>query len=49
MKKINLKVVILILGITPLSCSNIKMAFNLNEIERSRVLKNTDEYLSEVP
>ena len=30
MKKINLKVVILILGITPLSCSNIKMAFNLN-------------------
>ena len=49
MKKINLKVVILILGITPLSCSNIKMAFNLNEIERSRVLKNADDYLSEVP
>ena len=49
MKKINLKVVILILGITPLSCSNIKMAFNLNEIERSRVLKNADDYLSKVP
>jgi len=49
MKKISLKVIILFIGITAISCSNIKMAFNLNEIERSRVLKNADAYLNELP
>ena len=49
MKKISLKVVMLFIGITAISCSNIKMAFNLNEIERSRVLKNADAYLNELP
>ena len=49
MKKISLKVVVLFIGITAISCSNIKMAFNLNEIERSRVLKNADTYLNELP
>ena len=49
MKKISLKVVLLFIGITFTSCSNIKMAFNLNEIERSHVLKNADAYLNELP
>ena len=49
MKKLKLKVVIIIIGFTVFSCSNIKMAFNLNEIERSRVLKNADAYLNELP
>jgi hypothetical protein len=49
MKKIKLKFFILIFGFTVFSCSNIKMAFNLNEIERSRVLKNADAYLNELP
>ena len=49
MKKISIKVVVLFIGITAISCSNIKMAFNLNEIERSRVLKNADTYLNELP
>ncbi|MSP85586.1 MAG: alginate lyase [Flavobacteriaceae bacterium] len=49
MKKVKLKVIILFIGFSVLSCSNIKMAFNLNEIERSRVLKNADAYFNEVP
>jgi hypothetical protein len=49
MKKIKLKVLILSIGFTVFSCSNIKMAFNLNEIERSRVIKNADAYLNELP
>jgi hypothetical protein len=49
MKKISLKVVMLFIGITAISCSNIKMAFNLNEIERSRVLINADAFLNELP
>ena len=49
MKKISLKVVLLFIGITFTSCSNIKMAFNLNEIESSRVPKNADAYLNELP
>lgn len=32
-----------------LSCSNMKMAFNLNEIERSRVLQNANRYIVESP
>jgi len=49
MNKIKLKVVVLLIGITLVSCSSSKTAFNLNEIERSRVLKNADAYLNEVP
>ena len=49
MKKLKLKVVILSIGFTVFSCSNIKMAFNLNEIERSRVIENADLYLNEIP
>ena len=49
MKKLKLKVVIIIIGFTVFSCSNIKMAFNLNEIERSRVIVNADLYLNEIP
>jgi hypothetical protein len=49
MKKISLKVVVLLIGITTISCSNSKMAFNFNEIERSRVLKNAEDYLNESP
>jgi hypothetical protein len=48
MKKIKLKVVILSIGFTVFSCSNIKMAFNLNEIEKSRVIENADLYLNEI-
>jgi hypothetical protein len=49
MKKLKLKVVIIIIGFTVFSCSNIKMAFNLNEIERNRVIVNADLYLNEIP
>ena len=49
MKKLKLKVVILSIGFTVFSCSNIKMAFNLNEIERSRVIENANLYLNEIP
>lgn len=49
MKKLKLKVVILSIGFTVFSCSNIKMAFNLNEIERSRVIENANLYLNENP
>ena len=49
MKKISLIVLVLLIGITTISCSNSKMAFNLNEIERSRVLKNAEDYLNESP
>lgn len=32
-----------------LSCSNMKMAFNLNKIERSRALQNANRYIVESP
>jgi hypothetical protein len=49
MNKIKLKVVVLLLGTTLTGCSVSKTLFNLNEIERSRVLKNADAYLNELP
>ena len=49
MKKNSLKVIMLLIGITTTGCSNTKMAFNLNEIERIRVLNNAATYLNEVP
>ena len=49
MKKIILKVLILCIGFTVFSCSSVKMAFNLNEIERSRVIENANLYLNETP
>lgn len=49
MNKMKFKVFVLLIGITLNSCSSSKTAFNLNEIERSRVLKNADAYLNEVP
>ena len=49
MKKIILKVVVFGIGITLSACSASKTAFNLSEMERSRVLKNADAYWSELP
>ncbi len=49
MKKLNLIGIILFASSIFTSCSNTKMAFNLNEIERSRVLENADLYLNESP
>ena len=49
MKKIKLKVFLLLIGITLAGCSYTKMAFNLNAIEKNRVLNNAAIYLNEVP
>ena len=49
MKKLKLKVILLFIGITLAGCSNTKMAFNLNAIEKNRVLNNAAIYLNEVP
>lgn len=49
MKKLNLIVVLILVGTAFTSCSSNKASFNLNEIERIRVLKNADTYLNEVP
>ena len=49
MKKLKLKVVLFIIGFTVFSCSNTKMAFNLNAIEKNRVVNNAENYLNEVP
>ena len=49
MKNNGKKVLILFLWASLLSCSNMKMAFNLNEIERSRELKNANVYITEAP
>jgi len=49
MKKLKLKVILLFVGITLAGCSNTKMAFNLNAIEKNRVLNNAAIYLNEVP
>jgi hypothetical protein len=48
LKKIRICILVGI-GITFLSCSNTKMTFNLNEIEKTRVLKYADIYLKEKP
>ena len=49
MKNSVLKVLILVSWVSLLSCSNMKMAFNLNEIERSRELENANLYIKETP
>ena len=49
MKNIYLKVVLLVVGITLISCSSPKTAFNLNEIEKEHVLQTADYYLNEMP
>jgi hypothetical protein len=41
--------VLIIVGITFSSCSSTKTVFNLNEIEKTRVLKNAELYLNEKP
>jgi len=49
MKNISIRVLILFSWASLLSCSNLKMAFNLNEIERSRELENATIYILESP
>jgi hypothetical protein len=49
MKNNGIKVLLLFSWASLLSCSNMKMAFNLNEIERTRALENAAVYLSEAP
>ena len=49
MKNSSLKVLLFFSWISLLSCSNMKMAFNLNEIERSRELENANLYIKENP
>ena len=49
MKKLNFIGVILFASSILTGCSTPKMAFNLNEMERSRVLKNAEVYLNETP
>lgn len=49
MKKKILKTILVLAGIIFVGCSSPKMAFNLNAIEKSRVLKNADIYLNAEP
>jgi hypothetical protein len=49
MNKKILKAILVLAGITFVGCSITKMAFNLNAIEKSRVLKNADFYLDAEP
>jgi hypothetical protein len=49
MKNSGIKILILFSFASLLSCSNMKMAFNLNEIERTRELENANRYLLESP
>jgi hypothetical protein len=49
MKNSGIKVLILVSWASLLSCSTTKMAFNLNEIERSRELEIANLYLPETP
>ncbi len=41
--------ILLVIGISFIGCSSTKMAFNLNEIEKTRVLKNAQLYLNSEP
>jgi hypothetical protein len=41
--------ILLVIGISFIGCSSTKMAFNLNEIEKTRVLKNAELYLNAEP
>ncbi|NDP26123.1 MAG: alginate lyase family protein [Flavobacterium sp.] len=49
MKNQILEAILIVAGITLTSCSTTKMAFNLNEIEKDRVLKNAEFYLNAEP
>ena len=49
MKNLSSRVLILFCWASLLSCSNMKMAFDLNAIERSREIENANVYLSETP
>jgi hypothetical protein len=49
MRKNIFKLVLVFFGITFLSCSSTKMAFDLEDIEKSRVLKNAEIFLKEKP
>jgi hypothetical protein len=48
LKRIHI-IVLIVIGISFIGCSNTKMAFNLNEIEKTRVLKNAELYLNAEP
>jgi hypothetical protein len=49
MKKLNFIALVLVAISMLTSCANTKMAFNLNEIEKSRVIENALLYLNETP
>ena len=49
MKNSSLKVLLFFSWISLLSCSNMKMAFNLNDIERIREIQNANLYIKETP
>ena len=49
MKNSSLKVLLFFSWISLLSCSNMKMAFNLNDIERIREIQNANLYIKEIP
>ena len=49
MKKLNFIALFLVAISMLTSCANTKMAFNLNEIEKSRVIENAVLYLNETP
>lgn len=48
LKRIHI-IVLIVIGISFIGCSSTKMAFSLNEIEKTRVLKNAEFYLNEKP
>jgi hypothetical protein len=49
MKNIFLKTLLFVVGIALISCSSSKLAFNLKEIEKERVLKNAEQYFNSEP
>jgi hypothetical protein len=49
MKNLMLKAILLVTAFAYVSCSGNKMAFNLNELEKNRVLKNAEIYLNAEP
>jgi hypothetical protein len=49
MKQIFQKALVLIVGISLLSCSSNKLAFNVKEIEKIRILTNANQYLTQLP
>ena len=49
MKRIFQKMLVLIVGISLLSCSSNKLAFNVKEIEKIRILNYANQYLNQPP